>query len=198
MFLTERIEKAIIKATVLHAAQRRKVSEVPYIVHPYSVAFLLAHYSDDEDVIIAGLLHDVLEDVPGYTEMHLKNDFGDRVLSIVKEVSEDFTEAEKENHSLRGNSWRERKEKYLKNLSNDSQEALLVATADKVHNMRSMMAEYREHGTGVWQHFKRDPREMLWFYSEASRIISERLTHPLVTEMQSILGEVKEAIESAK
>ncbi|MEK7182016.1 MAG: HD domain-containing protein, partial [Patescibacteria group bacterium] len=64
MFLTPQIDKAIQRATVLHHGQERKGTGAPYIVHPYAVAFLLAHYTDDEDVIIAGLLHDVLEDVP--------------------------------------------------------------------------------------------------------------------------------------
>lgn len=191
MFLSERIEKAIVRATVLHETQRRKVSHVPYITHPYSVAFLLAHYVDDEDVIIAGLLHDVLEDVPNYSEKELREEFGDRVLSIVEEVTEDFTQAEKEDHSIRGAGWRVRKEKYLANLSDDSREAMLVAAADKIHNLRSIIAEYKKHGPTVWNIFRRDPKDMFWFYGEAARIISERLSHPLVSELKSVLEEAK-------
>lgn len=183
-----------MKATILHAAQERKVSKVPYITHPYSVAFLLAHYIDDEDVIIAGLLHDVLEDVPNYGDDDLRRDFGERVYSIVKEVTEDFSQAEKEDHSLRGAGWRVRKEKYLENLSDDSKEALLVATADKIHNLRSILEEYEKHGEGVWDIFRRDPKNMFWFYSESSRIISERLDHPLVEEMKSVLAELEKII----
>ncbi len=191
MFLTERIEAAIVRATVLHAPQRRKISGVPYIVHPYAVAFLLAHYVDDEDVIIAGLLHDVLEDVPEYTEEQLLSEFGARVLLIVKEVTEDFTQAEKEDHSLRSEGWRQRKEKYLANLADDSEEALLVATADKIHNMRSALDEHRLHGDAVWERFERKAEQIVWFYEEAARVISTRLEHPLVTEMQRVLAELK-------
>lgn len=191
MFLTPRIEKAIVRATVLHQSQKRKISGVPYIVHPYSVAFLLAHYTDDEDVIIAGLLHDTLEDIPEYTEEMLREEFGERACAIVKEVTEDFTQAEKEDHSIRGNNWRARKEKYLANLSNDSKEALLVATADKIHNMRSALDEYRIHGDSVWEKFKRNADNLIWFYTEAAKVINEHLDHPLVEEMNRLLLELQ-------
>ncbi len=194
MFLTPRIERAIVRATVLHQPQKRKVSGVPYIVHPFSVAFLLAHYSDDEDVIIAGLLHDTLEDVPSYTDDMLKQEFGERVYSIVKEVTEDFTQAEKEDHSIRGASWRARKERYLENLKNDSEEALLVATADKVHNMRNALDEYATHGGEVWGKFRRNAENLVWFYGEANRIIRSRVSHPLVDEMDRLVQELQSIV----
>ncbi len=191
MFLTPRIEKAIVRATTLHQSQKRKISEVPYIVHPYSVAFLLAHYVDDEDVIIAGLLHDTLEDIPEYTEEMLREEFGERACAIVKEVTEDFTEAEKADHSIRGENWRARKEHYLENLSNDSQEALMVATADKIHNLRSLVDGYTLYQKDVWQKFGRKPEDMTWFYTEVSKIINDRLKHPLVEEMNRLITELQ-------
>jgi len=191
MFLTERIEQAIVRATVLHQSQKRKVSGVPYIVHPYSVAFLLAHYVDDEDVIIAGLLHDTLEDIPEYTEVMLREEFGERVCAIVQEVTEDYTQAEKEDHTIRGHNWRTRKEKYLANLAHDSEEALLVATADKIHNMRNALDEYALHGDAVWEKFKRNRENLTWFYTEAGRVITNRLKHPLVDEMNRLILELQ-------
>jgi len=191
MFLTRKIEQAIVRATLLHQSQKRKVSGVPYIIHPYSVAFLLAHYTDDEDVIIAGLLHDTLEDTPAYTEDMLREEFGDRVCTIVQEVTEDYTQAEKEDHSIRGHNWRTRKEKYLAHLANDSTEALLVATADKIHNMRNALDEYALYGDAVWKQFQRNPDNLIWFYTEVSRVISARLQHPLVDEMKRILLELQ-------
>ncbi len=200
MFLTQRIEQAIVRATVLHHFQKRKVSGVPYIVHPYSVAFLLAHYVDDEDVIIAGLLHDVLEDTPEYTEAMLKDEFGERVFQIVKEVTEDYTQAEKLNHLLRGDngSWRTRKERYLDNLKNDTPEALLVAAADKIHNMRGLIDEYQVYGDEVWHKFRRSAEDLDWFYTEADRVISERLKHPLVEEMNKVLKDLQEVARTAR
>lgn len=196
MFLTQRIEQAIVRATVLHHFQKRKVSGVPYVVHPYSVAFLLAHYTDDEDVIIAGLLHDVLEDIPDYTEAMFREEFGDRPLKIVREVTEDYTEAERLNHLLRGDkgSWRKRKEKYLKNLENDTEEALLVAAADKICNMRNIIDEYRRHGEQIWENFGRQKADLLWFYEGANRVISAYLRHPLAVEMDKIYQELERTV----
>lgn len=196
MFLTQRIEQAIARATVLHHSQKRKVSGVPYIVHPYSVAFLLAHYTDDEDVIIAGLLHDVLEDVPEYTETMLREEFGERVFRIVKEVTEDYLQNGNGKWLPQDStSWRSRKQHYLDNIKNDSPEALLVATADKIHNMRGLLDEHRIHGALVWEKFRRKSHDMLWFYQSATEIIAERLTHPLVDEMQKILRDFETMVE---
>ncbi len=193
MFLTPKIEQAIKRATELHDGQKRKVSGMPYIVHPYAVAFLLAHYTEDEDVIIAGLLHDVLEDVPGYTEDDLIAEFGARVTAIVKEVTEDYTEAEKVDHSLRRQGWKERKKKYLANLSDDSHEALLVATADKIHNIRSLIDDYTVHGEATWERLGNKER-IFWFYGETVRIISERLSHPLSEELRKTFDEAKKVV----
>lgn len=196
MFLTQRIEQAIVRATVLHQSQKRKVSGVPYVVHPYSVAFLLAHYTHDEDVIIAGLLHDTLEDVPEYTETMLREEFGERVLAIVKEVTEDYLVGGKgKGLPQDSRSWRIRKSGYIENLKNDSPEALLVAAADKIHNLRGLLDEYRVYGDSVWEKFKRDGNDLLWFYQEATRVISERLEHPLVDELQKILRDFEGTVE---
>jgi (p)ppGpp synthase/HD superfamily hydrolase len=198
MFLTQRIEQAIVRATVLHHFQKRKVSGVPYIVHPYSVAFLLTHYTDDEDVIIAGLLHDVLEDVPEYTETMLREEFGERVFTIVKEVTEDYLQGgQGKSLPQDSQSWRGRKSRYLENIKNDSQEALLVATADKIHNMRGLIDEYRIHGELVWEKFRRDSQDLLWFYQSASQIIGERLKHPLVDEMEKILTDFESIVTAS-
>lgn len=195
MFLTPRIEQAIVRATVLHHSQKRKVSGVPYIVHPYGVAFLLAHYTDDEDVIIAGLLHDVLEDVPEYTEAMLEAEFGERVTAIVKEVTEDYLQGGKGKSLAQDSvSWRSRKAGYVENLKNDSKEALLVATADKIHNMRGLIDEYRVHGESVWEKFRRPGIDLLWFYQLAAKAISDHLAHPLVDEMQRILRDLEAII----
>ena len=193
MFLTPNIERAIRRATNLHDGQKRKVSGAPYIVHPYAVAFLLAHYTDDEDVIIAGLLHDVLEDVPGYGTAELEQEFGVRVTAIVSEVTEDYTEAEKADHSLRKEGWKERKETYLRKLSDDSHEALLVATADKIHNLRSLLDDYAVHGEATWERLGNKER-ILWFYGEATRVISEHLDHPLAEELRKVFEEAKAVV----
>lgn len=195
MFLTPNIERAIVRAAELHQEQRRRVSRAPFVVHPFAVTFLLAHYVDDEDVIIAGLLHDTLEDVPGYTKDMLREEFGKRVCTIVQEVSEDFTEAEKENQNLRNENWRARKEGYLKGLTTCSTEALLVATADKIHNIRGIIDEYHIHGTAFWKKFGRSSVDIFWFYTKTADTIMDRLSHPLVEEMKRTLFELRDLLK---
>ncbi|MGK2848858.1 MAG: HD domain-containing protein [Minisyncoccota bacterium] len=194
MFLTEKIDLAIKKATLLHQGQTRKGSETPYIVHPYAVAFLLAHHTNDEDVIIAGLLHDVLEDVPTYSADDMRKDFGERVTSIVLEVTEVFTKAEQQDHALRRASWKMRKDNYLNRLQTDSKEALLVVMADKIHNIRSLLHMYQTSDSNLSQYFNANIDNLLWFYGEVVRITRTRLDHPLVDELQKTFEEVRDTL----
>lgn len=196
MKLSPKIEKAIVRAAELHRNQERKGSGTPYVVHPYSVAFLLAHYTDDEDVVCAGLLHDILEDVPGYGEGRMREEFGDRICDIVKEVSED------RDPLISGHFfpeiWKERKDGYIENLKNDSEEALLIACADKIQNLRSLIDGYAEHGEGLWEHFRSRKEDMLWFYQTVLAVISERFQHPLVDDLKSSLEEAKKTVFSGR
>lgn len=134
MKLTPKIQKAIYKASVLHKGQKRKVEDLPFVTHLFSVAFILSNYTDNENIIVAGLLHDALEDVKAYYFKDLEKDFGERVTKIVKEVSEDKDPNIEENKKA---TWQRRKEGYLSHLKNASYEAMMVCCADKIHNLRS-------------------------------------------------------------
>src|SRR5687768_15829819 len=99
MKLTQRVRKAITKAAWAHRGQTRKDGKTPFIVHPFRVATIVSNYSDDEDVIVAALLHDVLEDAPDeYSASQIEADFGAKVLDYIKGVSEDTS----------AKDWRER------------------------------------------------------------------------------------------
>jgi (p)ppGpp synthase/HD superfamily hydrolase len=189
MNLTPKIQKAIIGASVLHKDQKRKGDGLPYIIHPYSVAFILSNYTDDEDAIVAGLLHDVLEDVPEYTKEDLKNDFGERVCKIVQEVSED--KDPKDSREKEKISWQERKEKYIANLKTDSQEALLVSCADKIHNLQAMLAAYKNQGEELWKNFNAPKEKISWYYGEVLEVMKDKLKNEIV-------GELAETYEKAK
>ena len=90
--MTQRIYDAINMVAILHNGQYRKDKKTPFITHPFFVGMVLSHYTDDEDIVIAGLFHDVLEDVPGQTRDHIARDFGDRVADIegVRKEGEQF------------------------------------------------------------------------------------------------------------
>ena len=183
MQLTPRLHKAIYQAAVLHSGQTRKADATPYIIHPYAVAWILANYTDNEDIIIAGLLHDVLEDVKCYRVEDMQRDFGEQVTRIVKEVSEDKDPNVEQDDKA---TWQMRKEKYLANLANDSYEALMVCCADKIHNLTSMLEVYKIQGEKMWQKFNAPIDKQLWFYQEILKILQTKLDNPIVQELSTI------------
>lgn len=177
MRLTPKIQKAIDFAAAKHIDQRRKSGGLPYIVHPFSVAWLLAEYVGDEDVVAAGLLHDVLEDVKGSSYSEIEREFGPRVARIVKDVSE------KKDPNLPFSeraSWEERKEKYLEHLRTAEIEAVYVSAADKIHNLMSLKEQFDKEGEGLWKTFSIGREKSLWFYGEVAHLVGDRIgSHPL-------------------
>ena len=188
--LTVKIREAVIKATILHYSQKRKTRDVPFIIHPYSVALILTRYTNDENIIAAGLLHDVLEDVPDYTFEDLKRDFGDKIAQIVKEVSEDKEGGESLDEKKY--TWKKRKEGYLETLRKANQEALMVSCADKIHNLTSLIEDYESLGESVWNKFNASRNETSWFYESVLLILEQRLNSEIVKELEKIYREAKQ------
>lgn len=181
MFFSLRFQKAINKASILHFGQMRKGDgNLPYISHPFSVAWILSQYTRDEDIVIAGLFHDVLEDVVSYKFEDLVRDFGDRVANIVQTVSE--PRGGSQNTPIE-QLWKERKLIYLENIRNGSREALLVSAADKIHNIRSLLLDYEERGEDIWQSFHSLPEDHLWFMREVANIVRTRLDTSICAEL---------------
>jgi (p)ppGpp synthase/HD superfamily hydrolase len=168
---TPTVDRALAVAARCHAGQTRKDDPTPYIAHPVAVAMIVSDFTTDEDVVVAALLHDVLEDVPPsvYSASDMTAEFGERVTDMVRGVSEDKTAGE-----VRP-PWRVRKEGYLAKLADDSAESLLISAADKIHNLRSMADAHTRLGDGLWDLFNADPAEKLWFYSSVADMVAERL-----------------------
>lgn len=165
------IDRALAVAALCHAGQTRKDGPTPYIAHPVAVAMIVSDFTEDQDVMAAALLHDVLEDVPPsvYSAGDMVAEFGERVTEMVRGVSEAKTAGEETP------PWRVRKEGYLAQLADDSPECLLISAADKIHNLRSMVATHDERGAEMWGLFNAGPEELLWFYSSIADTIAERL-----------------------
>jgi 5'-deoxynucleotidase YfbR-like HD superfamily hydrolase len=195
MKITSQIQRAINLAARLHEGQtRRDKARTPFIVHPFSVATILCTYTNKEEVIIAGLLHDVLEDVSHkkYSEKDMRRDFGHRVTNIVKEVTEKKFLLPKRDDVQK---WMRKKKYYLKHLEKASKEALLVSAADKIHNLRSLIDEYQVvGGTKLWHHFSGSPEQQMEFYGNVSRVISKRLRSPLVKELERTVKKAKKVL----
>ncbi len=187
-----RIELAIRAAAVLHRDQNRKGGRpLPYITHLYSVATILADYTSDEDVIIAALLHDTLEDTD-YTSTELEEDFGKRVRELVEVLTEPKKTGE------RTLSWRERKETYAKQLKNGPKEAVLIAAVDKIHNFRTSVDEYYDNHTAFLQDYGKNLDERIEVYQMIANIINKRLDGPILTEFNHVFDEYKNFIYAIK
>ncbi len=184
MTLTPKIENAIKKASVLHRNQERKKDGTPYISHLFSVAWILSNYSDDENVIVAGILHDTIEDTD-YTPEELEEDFGVEVKEIVLGVTED----------KQIKDWQARKKEYLERLESDGLEALMVAAADKIHNLLSLKDSYEVYGNDLWEKFLApSPEKYFWFHGECLKILKEKLKNPIVNQLEKQYEETKKIV----
>ena len=168
---TPTVDRALAVAARCHAGQTRKDDPTPYIAPPVAVAMIVSDFTEDEDVVVAALLHDVLEDVPPsvYSAADMTADFGERVTEMVRGVSEEKTAGQETP------PWRVRKEGYLAQLADDSPECLLISAADKIHNLRSMVAAHGRLGDEMWGLFNAGPDEKLWFYGAIADTVCQRL-----------------------
>jgi (p)ppGpp synthase/HD superfamily hydrolase len=179
------IEQAIRAASVLHKDQVRKGQvPYPYITHLTAVAMIVSDYTDDEDTIVASLLHDTLEDTD-YTEEELEDDFGGSVKEIVCAISEPKIK-DKEPASIEA-----QKKQYLKQLATTSERALVVVAADKIHNMRSIVEEYFDDHTGFMADFGTSLDDRLLVYQEISNTLNRRLHNAILSEFNSVFTEYK-------
>lgn len=161
-FFTQHFNLAFELAAGFHHNQTRKGTPVPYIGHLMAVCSLVLDSGGDEDQAIAALLHDVVEDQGGLTTLAtIRQLFGDRVAAAVEACSDSMT-----SDPAQKLPWRERKERYLAHLKDASADALMVGAADKLHNARAILMDYRQVGEEVWSRFKVGKDEQLWYYGE--------------------------------
>jgi len=181
--LGQRFEDALLFAARKHADQPRKRTSTPYISHLLGVASLVLEAGGDEDLAIAALLHDVVEDCGGAPMLEeVRQHFGERVAHIVDGCTD--TDAKPKP------PWRARKEGYLKHLQTADADTRLVSAADKLHNVRSILTDYRECGEGIWERFEGKRDGALWYYrallNEFQRKDSNRLVHEMEREVEEL------------
>lgn len=191
---TQRLGEAFAFAAELHQAQRRKGSRIPYVAHLLGVASLVLEHGGDEDQTIAALLHDALEDQgPGYPggpaalRAAIQARFGAPVLAIVVAC----TDAEVHPKP----PWRARKEAYLAHLAQSPAAVLRVSAADKLHNARALVTDYRSQGEVLWARFNADREQVLWYYRALLDTLG-RAGAPaaLVAELEHTLGALEALI----
>ena len=155
--LGPRFERAFGYAIAHHREHRRKGTEVPYAAHLLAVASLVLEMESSEDEAIAALLHDVIEDGGGLAaEAEIRERFGADVARIVRANSDAVR--------LPKPPWRQRKEDYIAAIAGKAPDELRVSIADKLHNARSILSDYRRHGDGLWTRFAGGRGGTLWYY----------------------------------
>jgi myo-inositol-1(or 4)-monophosphatase len=156
----ELVSEAIAFAVKAHDGMRRKKSNAPYILHPMEAAVIVGTMTDDQNLIAAAALHDVVEDAEISIE-EVEEKFGKRVRELVESETED-----KRADLPPSETWRIRKEESLMFLKNtDDIGVLMVWLGDKLANMRSLYRDFKVEGNDMWQRFnQKDINQQAWYY----------------------------------
>jgi (p)ppGpp synthase/HD superfamily hydrolase len=220
---SERLDRALVLAAAVHEVQVRKGTSVPYIIHPYQVALILDRHGWPEDVVVAGALHDVLEDAkcekpefrkrlrtvcPGLTGApededgfrralgeHIRDAFGGPVLEFVSHVTED-----KKTEQGERRPWKTRKLEQLESVKKAGREVAALKAADVLHNARSIARDLRATGVGVMARFNAPPDDVLWHYRSMAELVGHALgtDDPLARELESVVVDFEEALKTAR
>lgn len=173
------IEKALQIASKAHQGQYRKGTDIPYIAHPVAVGMLLMKAGYRDEVVAAGILHDTDEDTD-YKLEDIKRDFGEEIAEIVAGCSEP-------DKSL---SWEERKEHTIEFLKTASSDIRAVACADKLHNIRSIIKDYKQEGETVWQRFNRGKEKQEWYYTSLVESLRSQGSFALLDELENEVAQL--------
>ena len=179
-----RFREAFDFAAEKHAGQTRKRTSVPYISHLMAVAALVLEAGGDEDQAIAALLHDVVEDCGGHPVLEeVRARFGERVATIVEGCTDAYT--------IPKPPWKQRKLDYLALLRESGDDIRLVSAADKLHNVRTILADYRAEGDSVWARFSGHREGTLWYYRAVLDVLLEGNPNRLTGELQRAVEELE-------
>ena len=177
------IERALRTAHAAHEGQLRKGSEsTPYVVHPVHAALMLARLGADEETIQAAILHDVVEDSPGWTLDRIRTEFSERVMGIVADLTEDKRQ-----------SWEVRKRQAVVHAADMSPQAALVKAADKLHNLACLAddLERARDRAAVWAQFKGGRERTLALAHDLIEALAPRVDARLTTELRAVLGRLR-------
>jgi len=182
--LTSRFEEALQYAARLHGKQVRKGTPIPYVSHLLAVTAIVLEDGGNEDEAIAALLHDAIEDQGGDpTRQEIRRRFGEKVTAIV----DGCTDAE----VIPKPPWLERKKKYLEHLHEATPEVIRVSAADKLHNARAILADFRQVGNAIWGRFKGGRDGTLWHYRRLVDVLGEAGPSSIVEELGRVVSELE-------
>lgn len=162
------LDEALRFAITAHSGVERRGKGYPYIVHPMEAVAIVATVTNDQELLAAAALHDVVEDT-NYTVEDIRKNFGDRVADLVAHESDLVVEGKSESES-----WVERKQYAIDRLKGLTYEEKLVSIGDKLSNARAMLNDYKTMGEKLWDKFHvSDPKLHKWHYEELRDAMSD-------------------------
>jgi (p)ppGpp synthase/HD superfamily hydrolase len=185
--LSERFVDAFQFAVKLHAGQKRKRTQIPYVSHLMAVTALVLEDGGDEDQAIAAMLHDAVEDQGGRRVLdEIRQRYGDKVARVVDGLTDSYT--------IPKPPWRGRKECYIRHLWDADPGVIRVSLADKLHNARAILRDLRQYGDQVWDKFNGGKNGTLWYYRTLVKVFQEKSKSPLVLELDNTVSEIERLI----
>lgn len=191
--LTSRFTSAVDYARHLHI-ETRKGSDVPSMAHLLGVASLVmgeaghAPVAVTEDMVIAALLHDTVEDHGGTPRLRdIEHNFGTNVARLIAGLTDSFAE-----DPNRKPPWEERKAAYVQRLESEPLDVQLISAADKLYNARTILDDFRHIGPKVWERFKRGRDQQLWYFNEVLRALRLRSSNRIVDELERVVKQLEE------
>ena len=185
--LGPRLQRAFRYAAEKHAGQTRKQTAVPYLSHLMAVASLVLEAGGDEDMAIAALLHDVVEDCGGMPRLReVRRQFGPRVAKIVEGCTDTFLDPKPD--------WLQRKKDYLREVKHADAETRLVSSSDKLHNVRTILSDYRRDGETIWKRFTGKKDGTLWYHRALSDEYQRRNPNRITREFEIAVTELEAAV----
>jgi (p)ppGpp synthase/HD superfamily hydrolase len=193
LHLGSRFTSAVDYARHIHI-EPRKGTEIPYMAHLLGVASLVigeaghTGFPVTEDMVIAALLHDAAEDHGGLLRLKdIEHNFGTDVARMVEGLSDSFTE----DHSAK-QPWMERKQAYIQRLRAEPTDVQLISVADKLHNARAILEDYREIGPRIWERFKRGRNDQIWYFDELLAVYRSSGASRIVEELERVVNELRQ------
>ena len=193
LVLTGRFTEAVEYARQLHT-EYRKGTGIPYMAHLIGVAALVMGEAGGrvpvtEDMVIAALLHDAVEDHGGLPRLHdIEERFGPNVARMVAALSDTFAE----DHDKK-EGWEERKKNYLARLRQEPDDVLLISAADKLYNAKAILDDFKEIGAAVFDRFKRGKDQQLWYFDELLKVFRAHPPNRIVNDLESVVEELRAA-----
>ena len=182
---TSLLDRAIIFAVRAHAGTERRGKGFPYIVHPMEAVEIVATMTRDQELLAAAALHDTMEDTDTTVDQ-IREEFGDRIASLVASESDTMPEGVSEE-----DSWHTRKQAAIDRLARASHDAKIVALGDKLSNMRAIARDYAQQGDALWDLFHaKDPKDHEWHYRGLAESLRELQDTFAYKEFEQLINQV--------